>query len=516
MESAAPGEFGRLLRQLRESAALSQEELAERANLSAKAIGALERGERRRPYPNTVRALCAGLELDEADAAALVDALRPGSGDQATAGSVRQTPLVPAAPMLGRSEELAEVLARLDTPGVRVVTITGMGGVGKTRLAIDVTSELRRAGREVVVVELASVPRVDLVMPSIGRAVGLQASSDDLIGSIAGAIAGRAPILLLDNLEHVLGVATEIAELVLRAPGVKVLATSRAPLRIRAEHEFLLGPLAVPTAHRDVGRIAASPAVRMFVDRVRRVSPSFEVTQSNADAVAEICRRLDGLPLAIELAAPHLRYLTAPQLLDRLGHAVGSARLRDLPERQQTLKATLDWSYDLLTSDEQDVLRSLSVFAAGFDLDAAVDVAAGPGRDIVSAIDGLVEQSLIVGPDPSSPAGSRMRMLEPVRDHVNASLSIDNAAELADRHASYFASMCSAARAGLRSNDLADWLDRLAVEHANLHTALATQLGSCSAQRRGEARERHLALLGVAGTCRRRGRVVGTRAPRRP
>ena len=209
---------------------------------------------------------------------------------------------------------------------VRVVTITGMGGVGKTRLAIDVTHELRITGREVIVVELASVPRVDLVMTTVARAVGLQAGSGDLIGSIAAMIGERAPVLLLDNLEHVLGVATEIAELIVRAPGVVILATSRAPLRIRAEHEFPLGPLAVPTAERDVARISASPSVRMFVDRARSVTPSFDVTPSNAEAVAEICRRLDGLPLAIELAAPHLRYLTAQQLLGRLAHAVGSAR----------------------------------------------------------------------------------------------------------------------------------------------------------------------------------------------
>lgn len=477
VESSDPGEFGRRLRELRESAALSQEDLAERANLTAKAIGALERGERRRPYPNTVRALCAALGLDDEAARELAAAVRPRREEAAPTGNPSAAIPTPPAPMLGRAAELSHVSALLELPTTRLVTLTGPGGVGKTRLALEVAQRLHASRREVVVVELAGIRRVDLVVPTIARALGLQAGSDDLIGSVAGLVAERAPVLILDNVEHLLGAATEIADLLGRCPGLVVLATSRAPLRIRAEREVPLGPLTVPDSERDVAGVAAAPAAQVFVDRARTVIPDFAVDGSNAAAVAAICRRLDGLPLALELAAAHVRYLAPDQLLDRLGHAVGSARLRDLPERQQTMKATLDWSRDLLTADEQEVLRSLSVFAGGFDVDAAEAVAGAPDRDVLTALEGLVEQSLVVRPDVSDAGGpARPRLLESVREYAAASLSAAEAASLADRHARYFADLGHSARAGLRASTLPQWLDRLDAEHANLQTALTTQL----------------------------------------
>lgn len=476
VDGADPGEFGRRLRAHRAAASLSQEELAERANLTAKAVGALERGERRRPYPNTVRALCAALDLDEDAARQLAEAVRPRAEEPVAPRTPSSTIPTPPAPLLGRDAELAHVTTLLGLPAIRVVTLTGPGGVGKTRLALEAGEHLRAAGREVVVVDLADIRREDLVLPAIARAFGLQAGSEDLVSSVAELLVDRAPVLVLDNVEHLLGAAAELAALVAHCPGLVVLATSRAPMRIRAEHEIPLGPLSLPGSVSDAAEVAAAPAAQVFADGARRVDPNFTLDASNATAVAEICRRLDGLPLALELAAAHVRYLAPNQLLDRLGHALGSARLRDLPERQQTMQATLDWSNALLTADEQEVLRSLSVFAGGFDLEAAEAVAGAPGRDVLSALEGLIEQSLVVRPHTGAGGPVRPRLLEPVREYALAALSSEEAALVADRHARYFEALAGEARPGLRSTDLPLWLDRLDIEHANLRAALTTLL----------------------------------------
>ncbi len=475
MAPSDPGEFGRRLRRLREAAALSQEELAERANVTAKAVGALERGERRRPYPTTVRALSEALSLDDEAARDLADAVRaatPAAPAPPSAPSAAPVPSPPT-PMLGRAAERAHLTALLGDEGTRMVTVTGPGGVGKTRLALDVARHLQAEGRDVVVVELAAVRRVDLVVPTIARALGLRAGADDLVGALAVLVADRTPVLVLDNLEHLRDAAPALAELLARCPGLEVLATSRAALRIRAEHEVPLGPLPVPPDGSDVATVASAEAVRVFTDRARRLVPGFEVTAANAAAVGAICRRLDGLPLALELAAAHVQYLAPDQLLDRLGHAVGSARLRDLPERQQTMRATLDWSHALLTADERDVLGALTVFAGGFDLEGAEVVAAAPGRDVLVALQGLVEQSLVVRDDGHDGAPPRLRILEPVRDHA-APAGTEAAGALADRHAAHLASLGAAARDRLQSPDLPEWLDRLQAEHANLRAALTT------------------------------------------
>ncbi len=497
-----PGEFARRLRRLRESAALSQEELAARANLSAKAIGALERGERRRPYPNTVRALATGLGLDDDGARELTEALLPVEAVVVASIPAPALP-TPPAPMLGRAAELADVVELLESPASRIVTLTGPGGVGKTRLALEAALTLQRASREVVLVELAAVRRVDLVVPTIARAFGLLAGSDDLVAAIAEHVAQRRPVLVLDNVEHLVAAAADIADLVARCPTMVVLATSRAPLRVRAEREVPLDPLAVPTVGVDAAEVAQSAAGQMFVDRARSVAPEFAVDRANAVAVAAICRRLDGLPLALELAAAHLQYLGPAQLLDRLDHALGSARLRDLPERQRTMRATLDWSHALLTADEQAVLASLSVFAGGFDLAAAEQVAGSPGLDVLAALEGLVEQSLVVGPDLADPNGrSRFRILEPVRDDAIARMSGAEVAALADRHAAYVVDLCADAHHGLRGDELRPWLDRLDAEHANVRAALGTLLDHGDLRRAallGEHTWLHWALRGHAG-----------------
>lgn len=459
--TTASGGFAARLRALREAAALTQEELAARAGLSAKAVGALERGERRCPYPHTVRALAQALGTD---AAAFAEQAAPPTVPPAV------PPAVPSAagpPLIGRDADVAAVRALLGA--TRLVTVTGPGGVGKTRLAAA-------AAPDATTVELAALTDVELVLPTMARHLGLHAPGpEDVAGQVAAFLGARPHLLVLDNVEHLLAAAPDVAELLARCPGLTILATSRAPLRVRAEREYPLAPLPVP-ADGDVATVRASPSAAVFADRARAVSPSFVLDRSTAAAVAAICRRLDGLPLALEIAAAHTRFLAPPDLLARLTDAVSSGGPRDLPPRQRTMRSALDWSHDLLTATEQRVLRRLAPFAGGFELDAAVEVAGCTPEpveapDAVAALGGLVEQSLLV----AEPADRRFRLLEPVREYAAARL--DAAGETAQarrRHATYVAGLGQAARQGLRGADQRTWLDRLAREHGNVRAAWDT------------------------------------------
>ncbi|MGY1773998.1 ATP-binding protein [Blastococcus sp. SYSU D00813] len=458
---SGPGPFAERLRRLREAAALTQEELAERAGLTAKAVGALERGERRRPYPHTVRALADALGLDEAVRAALTGAARPG--DEAPAPALPRPPV----PLAGRDADRAEVTALLRDGGARLVTLTGPGGVGKTSLALDVAHAVAPDFPDgVVLVELAPVRDAALVLPTVARAVGGQQPAGPALDALATTLGGRRLLLVLDNLEHLLGAAAEVAALLSRCPGLVVLATSRAALRVRAEVERPLDPLPVPAAGSPAA-VAASPAAQVFLDRARAAGRPIALTDTTADDVAAICRRLDGLPLALELAAAHARFLAPGALLARLDTALSSPGARDLPARQRTVGATLDWSWALLTAAEQELLRRLSVFAGGFSLDAA-QALTGDG-DVLPALAGLVDQSLVVaGPD------GRYRLLEPVRQYAATRLAAAGEADaVADRAAEFFRALGAGARGGLLGADQAAWLDVLDREHGNLAAALA-------------------------------------------
>ncbi|NYJ03945.1 ATP-binding protein [Petropleomorpha daqingensis] len=454
--SEGPGEFAERLRRFRERAALTQEELAERAGVTAKAISALERGERRRPYPHTVRALADALKLDDADRDALSAAARPSAAVAAEG---------PAVPLIGRERDREELVRLLGEH--RLVTLTGPGGVGKTTLAVAV------AGAGATVVELAPVAEARLVVPTLARALGVRQSGAALLDAVVAQLGSREHLVVLDNLEHVLDAAGDVAELLTKAPRLTVLATSRAPLRIRAEREYPLAPLPVPgSSHPD--DVARSPAVQVFLDRARAAGREVAL-HGNAAELAQICRRLDGLPLALELAAAHARFLDPAALLQRLDQAVQSPRSRDLPERQRTMRATLDWSHDLLTSAEQLLLRRLSVFAGGFPLDAAEHLQPGA----FAALGGLVEQSLVVAED------GRYRMLEPVRQYAAARLAeAGETAVVADRAADFFVDLAADVRPGLETAEQRASLDRLAAEHGNLAATFAHLI---AARRHGDA-----------------------------
>lgn len=510
--AGGPGPFATRLRALRERAALTQEELADRAGLTSNAVGALERGERRRPYPHTVRALATALGLDETDRAALAAAARPGSAGPVTGrtegtptGTARAAvtldpgPLHEPAPLLGRDAELAHVLDRVRGRTSRLLTLTGPGGVGKTRLALAAAARLRADfPGGVAIAELAPVHDPLLVLPTVATALGLpQVGPGDLVAQVSAYLGDRRPLLVLDNLEHVLAAATAVADLLARCPGLTVLATSRAPLRIRAEQELPLPPLGLPD-QTSAAAVAASPAGQMFLDRAQAAAPAYAVTAKSAPVIAEICSRLDGLPLALELAAAHARLLDPAMLLARLDQAVGTGRSRELPERQRTMAATLDWSHALLTRAEQTLLRRLSVFAGGFTLTAAEAVAGGD-VDVFDALAGLVEQSLVVAPG----GHGRYRLLEPVRQYAAGHLAAaGEQAGVTARHAEHFSTLATAARDGLRGPEQGGWLDRLHLEHANLRAGAEALLDRGDPGRVGRLLGRtwlYWALRGHAG-----------------
>ncbi|WP_350206284.1 BTAD domain-containing putative transcriptional regulator [Streptomyces sp. 2P-4] len=389
---------------------------------------------------------------------------------------------------VGREQELAAL--RDDLAGLRLVTLTGPGGSGKTRLA----EEGAAAHPDPVwLVELARLDQPGAVPGAVLSALGLredtlvarEAPAADPAARLVELCADRRLLIILDNCEHVVGAAAELAELLLtHCPGVRILATSREPLGVPGE------------TLRPVGPLPPGPAHRLFADRAAAALPGF-TPDDDPDAVAETCTRLDGLPLAIELAAARLRLLTPRQIADRLDDRfrllTGGARTV-LP-RQQTLRAVVDWSWDLLDEAERTVLRRLSVFAGGCDLAAAEAVCGeGSGPDTAGLLGSLVDKSLVVAtPDPDS-RGMRYRMLETIHEYAAERAAADDADRLAaaDRHAAYFLALAEEAEPLLRGSAQLPWIRRVETELDNLRAALRHTTGAGSA----EAGERFAVALG--------------------
>ena len=478
--------FGGRLRRLRESASLTQEELASRAGLSAKAISDLERGERRRPYPHTVRSLADALELSEGERSSLLASVPKRGATAPAASPTTVAPVLPTppTPLVGRERDVAVVLSLLEGDEGRLVTLTGPGGVGKTRLALEVARASLQTGRfpdGVAFVALVSVGDPDLVVSTMAQALGLrEAGGKPASELVQGYLAEKRLLLVLDNREHLLDAASELAGLLYFGTASKVLATSRAPLRLRGEREYPVAPLAMPdpTGAPDTEGVAASPAATLFVDRALAANPAFSVNPNNAAAVAAICWRLDGLPLALELAAAKARFLGPTEILSRLDQVLQAGGARDLPERQRTMRSTLDWSHDLLSEAERTLFSRLSVFVGGFTLEAAEDVAnVGEALDTLG---GLVEQSLVT----TEPHGGEVRygMLEPLRQYALERLEESGEEErVRARHADYYRKLAERAGPELRRAGQASWLDGLAREHDNVRAVLHGLLG------RGEA-----------------------------
>jgi predicted ATPase len=377
--------------------------------------------------------------------------------------------------LFGRERAVGEVADLLGQPGVRLVTLTGPGGVGKTRLAVVVGERLRdRFGAGTVFVPLDAVTDPGLVLAAIGRAAGADlARTGSPAEALAETFGDGAWLLILDNLEQVVQVAPDLGELLARCPGLAILATSRTVLGLRAEREYPVLPLPTGVSDASVAELESSPAVALFVDRARAVRPGFALAEGNATAVAEICRRLEGLPLAIELAAARTRLLDPPALLDRLAaslDALGTGAV-DLPERQRTLRATVEWSVGLLTDAERSLLEVAAVFTDGWTIQAAARVAGLEEDRVLELSEALARHSLVYAD--SAELGSRTRMLETVRAFVAERLAARaDAAEVGRRHADFYRALAEQADRPLRGPDRSEWLERLDAEAGNLAAAV--------------------------------------------
>ncbi|HEX7139243.1 MAG TPA: helix-turn-helix domain-containing protein, partial [Vicinamibacterales bacterium] len=407
MKTGAPGLFGSRLKAFREAAGFTQEELATIAGLSVHAVSALERGERRRPHVDTVRALSAALDLTAASRDALMGSARPSiRGSAADELSEVSLPLVLTA-LLGREADVETLGLWLSDPAARLITLLGPGGVGKTRLALEIARTVARMSKlRVLFVPLAAIRNPGFVASAAAEALGLSdVSAVDLARRARAACDDRPTLLVLDNFEQVLDAAPLVADLISSVASLRVLATSRAPLRVRGEREYVVGPLALEggTDAGSVEDLARSPAVRLFVERVQDIQPGFRLTAANIATVTAICQRLDALPLALELAAPWIKVLTPEDLLRRLSHDALLATVegpRDLPERQRTINATVAWSYQLLGPGEQRAFRRLGALPGRFPMEAADAVLAGGAAsstendEALGAAAGLIDRSL--------------------------------------------------------------------------------------------------------------------------
>ena len=376
---------------------------------------------------------------------------------------------------IGRAQELEQTATALGE--ARLVTLTGPGGIGKTRLAVAVGERLRdRFGSSVVFVPLSAVTDPALVLDGVARAVGASlGGAGSPLQALAEWFGDDRWMLILDNLEQVVSAAGELGELLGRCRGVAILATSRRVLGLAAEREYPVPPLPVPADPATIppAELESAPAVALFVDRARSVRPGFALTARNAAAVAEICRRLEGLPLAIELAAARTRLLDPAGLLARLTaslDALGTGAV-DLPERQRTLRATVEWSVGLLDDSERSLLETVAVFTDGWTIDAAARVAGLEEDRALELLEALARHSL-VQLDLSSDA-SRCRMLETVRAFVAERLAArPDAAEVQRRHADYYRTLVEQADRPLRGAGQSEWLERLQAEAPNLASAV--------------------------------------------
>lgn len=476
----APLPFGPLLRQFRRAAGLTQEALAERSGLSVRAIRALETGERQTPYPHTLGQLARALRLSATDRARLSAAVAPRVGP-ARPVETRPAPALPMAltTLVGRDRDLGELRRLLGE--TRLLTLTGAGGVGKTRLALEVARIVASDFPDGAwVAELAPLADPALAPQVVAGALGLvDQPGRPVLDRLLAALQERRLLLVLDNCEHLIEASALLAVTLLRGcPGVKVLATSREPLGLPGETVWRVPSLAPPDPARlpPLQALQQVAAVRLFIERARAAWPDFALTESNALVVAQICTRLDGIPLALELAATRVRALSIEEVATRLSdHVLGlTGGSRTALPRQQTLRATIDWSYALVTEPERFVFRRLAVFAGGWTLAAAEAVCAGlETPDLLEMLTGLVDKSLVLAD--GMPSGAwRYRLLEPVRQYAWEKLTeLGEDGALRERHAAWCLRLTDQAERALFGSEQIAWLDRLDAEHDNLRVALA-------------------------------------------
>jgi predicted ATPase/class 3 adenylate cyclase len=393
-------------------------------------------------------------------------------------------PLQPT-PLVGREKEVSDVCDLLGGEETRLLTLTGPGGIGKTRLALQAAADLLEDFPDgAFLAQLATLSEVELFLPAVAETLDVkEVREQPLDESLRDYLSERRLLLVLDNFEQVLEAAPDVTELLAEAPGLKVLATSRAPLGLYGEHEFPVPPLTLPDLKSPppLERLTQYEAVGLFLDRAQAIKPDFEITNESAPAVAEICVRLDGLPLAIELAAARIKMLPPKAMLQRLSSRLKllTGGARDLPERQRTLRATIEWSYALLDEGEHVLFGRLAVFSGGRTLEAIEAICDAEGDLPVDAFEGvssLLDKSLLrqeEGPNEEP----RFVMLETVHEFAREKLGKSAEAEEIKRvHAEYFLTLAEEAYPQLRGPDQLEWLERLEAEHDNMKAALSRAL----------------------------------------
>jgi predicted ATPase/DNA-binding XRE family transcriptional regulator len=469
--------FGHLLKRYRRAAHLTQEELAERAGYSSHYMSMLERGVRF-PQPLTVDMLADALALHQLDRAAL----HAGAMARPPAAAPVQRVSPPSLPLIGRERDVAQVVRLLGRDDVRLLTLTGSGGVGKTALARQVAATLGPSfPGGTAFVDLSALQNPEDIIPTIGQALNLREMSGRSIRErLIAFLREQEMLLLLDSFERVAEGSAALGNLLAPCPRITFLISSRVPLRLQAEHEFRVQPLALPELDHSqpAGDLLQFPAVALFVRRATLVKPKIALDDEKVAVIADICRRLDGLPLAIELAAARVSHLPVAALRDRLQHRLRllTGGTRDLPARQQRMRDTIAWSYDLLPRPDQALLRRLSVFVGRWSLEAAEEVCiAGetePACDVLDGLRVLVESSLII-PIDDALEEPRYRMLDTIREYAAEQLVAAGELDLLRwRQGLYYVQLAEHAEPALQDRDQRVWYPRLEWEHDNLRAAL--------------------------------------------
>ena len=379
----------------------------------------------------------------------------------------------PSVSLLGRSDDLAALTDLVREQ--RLVTITGLGGVGKTRVLV----ELGRLLAPDFLDGLAFIPFADITeagqfLPTLAEALDVREAEGRTLGEgVIALIGDKSALLLLDNLEQIVAAATDVATLIERCPGLRIVTTSRTPLRLGAEREYMLAPLEPPPASASVESLRGYPAIALFVERARATRGSFELTFGNAEAIASICRRLDGLPLALELAAARLRVLSPEALLERLDHALQilTSGPRDKHARQQTLRATIDWSHSLLDEREQRLFRRIAVFVGGCTLEDLEAVCVEPGESVLDDLDSLVDKALVQADTQTG----RLRMLQTIAEYARERLeSAGESQGVGLRHAYRYAELAHEIGAAVEGTSQVRAVERGIAEEGNLQAAVET------------------------------------------